>query len=1389
MNKQDLEKLPIPNLVMLISFKSKRETTITALELFNQLLIRPEKEFPKRGREVILKENFLIVLLQEREKSIEMLSQLEEGKLKKEIINYSFQELLIGKQYSSLKLINALLDETSRDSAITYSFKAIVERSPSQVESVLNLISDKDLENSLIADSFKKICENLPKRAFEFLNKLTDKKLKDKKVTSMFKMLLDIDQEKSFQELEYITNTSLRDQTVVNTFPILFAMNGYRAIELLNKILDNWSKESLIANSYNMIIEFDQEVALKLLNSISDKNLKEKAISNAFSTLIKKDFQEAFNLLYSISNIQLQDSALEQLPPLLIKEPIEFTIQILSTINHIEWRYKVGVNTFQKLFQLNIEKAFELFDALSDENLKNKIANKMFRTTLAKNIPKAFKLLDNVTEEALKDKIIEEHFQKMLKVNPKKTLDLIDLISNDEIKEKIQTEINKANNREKERNLLEPNSNISKEPTPPKKKKLTKLFIETFQIDQKQAFKQIKSIKESSLKNYILENSIEAVMDIDSNSAEKLIHLSSTPEKKKLLWGKYLKKLLKINKYKVFLLIDSISDPKLQKNVVDNLFSKLFREDRVQPLQHLHLLPNDILKNRVITLFFTKFSSRMDKKSLLILLNSITKKELRREHIQTLFTQLLKEGRGSIFKLFSLISDKELANKILTNSIKNLLRIDREKTLELYQSLKDNPEVSLIFFQELLRRDTQQALDFLNSISDEKLKKDIIIDSFELFFKKNKDKAFELLAFSYFTKEAKYRAVNNIFYRLVEIDRFMALETLRLFPKQIADKIIMNNLNQLIRVYMNNGKIKYKIFELVGILHEKNLKNQVTTSYFHKFFSVNSTKAITNLAFIEKETQDKIVIKFFPNLLKSNKKESIRLLKKIENRKDIERTISQFFKEIFLTDKNLAIKLLQTISSHDIQNKIIVENFPLLVERYAKKITRVLNLLSDKKIKKTLILEASENFLSTDITMLISLLSKLDNSELKETIIIDSCKRLAEKSDISKIITLINKTASPQLREIIQFRYQYLIQENREKHIKLLNEIQYSLKNEIEESVIAEAHNAIHIAENKDNELKLDLATPELLSFLLINEQNNEEHQKLLSHLIEKITENSAKKDYSKLAYRTIEKSKIFKPYLYDLEPFISTLYFKEQLKDFKHKKEAERNINRMLGKVLSIHREKRENVFMNRFRQQHKIKNIHAVIPTIAKVDFELAQALVEKVNRKDLQQEIQETIFLDKYQSKFIQAIMAYNKIHNFYIKVALSKVVLESFVPEFTHSFFIEAMMILDSQNIAQTPMELVSIAPKELLIYYGEVEDDKESLLSSTIESIKELQQQADKAEEFADIETLETLDLEAIQLKKSIQEREKLFNLFLEHFNMNRVQFARLNLFDFKPEKL
>jgi hypothetical protein len=466
------------------------------------------------------------------------------------------------------------------------------------------------------------------------------------------------------------------------------------------------------------------------------------------------------------------------------------------------------------------------------------------------------------------------------------------------------------------------------------------------------------------------------------------------------------------------------------------------------------------------------------------------------------------------------------------------------------------------------------------------------------------------------------------------------------------------------------------------------------------------------------------------------------------------------------------------------QRDKVIENYLEVFQQQSSQLRSVINLLSTKKLKDKITLQSCKELVYKDLNGLIELLNQLAKGELKEKIILDSTEQLAKKSNLTQIITLVNKTASNELRTKIKERYRHLVNKSIEEYKNRLYNLENIQIEQKRESIIEEAHTIVDIQKSQEKELDLESATVEILSSLVINVENQERQRELLSLMITKMKSDKSR-DYSKIAYKSIVDSQIYNHALYELEEFIESGYFKENIREFKERKETEQSINKMLGKVLRNREAQREEVFMKQFKRLRKIKDLDVVIPYVAKRDFELAQSLMKNRIDEKKSQEVQKFIFLNEYQQKWDKAIMAYEKIDDFYIKVELSKIVLERFIPHFTESFFIEAMVILDSQNIANTPKDLLSVEPVEVLKYYEKIEEGKENLFNELEAQIVELQQRATLAEEIEDENALEQILEEEKKLKNSIKADEKLFELFLERYDLSNLKFMRLSLLDFE----
>ena len=867
------------------------------------------------------------------------------------------------------------------------------------------------------------------------------------------------------------------------------------------------------------------------------------------------------------------------------------------------------------------------------------------------------------------------------------------------------------------------------------------------------------------------------------------------------------------NLFKLFLkLLNITEDTLLKEQTIVKHYKKILHNcTNNQALEFLDYITDSHSKEKVISETFGAILKKFEKRKALELLDSISHRTTKEEAIAKAYDIIVDtfENRESL-QFLNTISDRKLQEEAIYRASASIIsRFDNHKALELldYISIKSKKEKAIAKAYGMIidRFDKDKALELLNSISNMGLKENTIIkyyrlitenldisieeitlfsketlynniDAFHTLFKKNRHRAFELLAYSDFKEEEQYQAINSSFSKLVEIDRFMAFETLKIVSKERADEIIINHIPSLIKIYLNNHKIKNRIFDLIEVLHNQQLRNQLIIDYFEIFFDTNAYKALINFRYLKRKNQRIIIVESFQKLIQVDTNRAIKLLTATKDRALIDSMGSLYFKEIFIKNKKLAIRLIKEIENIPLQNEVIENSFEIL-QHHSKEFTIILNLLSNKKMQTEITLKVSKELIHKDFNGLIELLNQLNDKALKEKIIWDTTKELTQKNNLSKIITLLNKTAERELQVKVKKEYKNLIQTSMQEHIDKLYTLENSHIEREKEHIIEEAYSSIEI----ENKVELESASVEKIALLVRVEENLTKQRELLNLMITKM-EDEADRDYSKIAYKVIVNRKIFISTLYNaLKPFIKSGYFEEKLKEFKEQKETEQGINRMLGKVLKSPQSKRESTFMKQFKRHRKIKNLHTIIPQVSKHDFELAQGLLKSINKKEDVLEAQREIFLIMYQKQFSKALESYQKIDDFYIKVELSKIVLDFFVPQFRESFFIKAMMILDNQNIAHTPKNLVQIEPIEVLQYYGEIENKGEKTLEEILKKVVRLQLRADEAEADDDDERWEEIEAEERQLKESLRSDEKVLKLFLEQFNIQ--SFRRLSLLD------
>ena len=240
-----------------------------------------------------------------------------------------------------------------------------------------------------------------------------------------------------------------------------------------------------------------------------------------------------------------------------------------------------------------------------------------------------------------------------------------------------------------------------------------------------------------------------------------------------------------------------------------------------------------------------------------------------------------------------------------------------------------------------------------------------------------------------------------------------------------------------------------------------------------------------------------------------------------------------------------------------------------------------------------------------------------------------------------------------------------------------------------------------------------------------------------------------------------------------------SKSYLKNKLSARIDKKKLYTFTDKILEKVENANFKEKE--FLKLFLEKYPFNKFFQAIPRVAIREFSMAMFFLDKLKR--LQHLVIREIFLELYKKDFLKAIECYCKLNDFHTKVELSRETIDYYIPKFKESFFVQTMSILDSQNIVNTPMYLATIAPREVLKYYGEIEDDIENRVDEVIEKIEELKSKREEARSLKDRELLRSIGVEIQKLKDEIQEDNELFEAFLTRFEIDEFEFEDRSLWD------
>ncbi len=480
------------------------------------------------------------------------------------------------------------------------------------------------------------------------------------------------------------------------------------------------------------------------------------------------------------------------------------------------------------------------------------------------------------------------------------------------------------------------------------------------------------------------------------------------------------------------------------------------------------------------------------------------------------------------------------------------------------------------------------------------------------------------------------------------------------------------------------------------------------------------------------------------------------------------------FQFIFIENNKIAIELLGKITDENLKDDLILNIFESDKIKVIKAIN-LLNFITNKRLKDDLILNNFDLILNVNRHKAFKILKLIENRELRDDLILNNFDKLLKHNEIKvfKILELVvDKNIKSRLIKSIDNKIEDLIEK--------IKTIQYTQNLKIKKVVLIESNNLIALEKEERLNIKFDIR---FLFKLLKKEKNLIQYKEIIKWLKVKLLLNQFKDNFSELIYHGITQSEILHQDIYELERFITTPYFQNQLKKFKQQQESKKNANKILNQVSNNRKKKKKPYFIELFKQKHKIKTIHSIIPEVAKKDFKLAKELMNEVQKNYLVANIRREIFLELYKKDFLKAIECYCKLNDFHTKVELSREVIDYNIPKFKKSFFAQTMSILDSQNIVNTPMDLATIAPHEVLKYYGEIEDDIEDRVDGVIEKIEELKSKREEARSLKDRELLRGVGVEIQKLKDEIQKDNELFEAFLTRFNIDEFEFEDRLLLD------
>ncbi len=419
----------------------------------------------------------------------------------------------------------------------------------------------------------------------------------------------------------------------------------------------------------------------------------------------------------------------------------------------------------------------------------------------------------------------------------------------------------------------------------------------------------------------------------------------------------------------------------------------------------------------------------------------------------------------------------------------------------------------------------------------------------------------------------------------------------------------------------------------------------------------------------------------------------------------------------------------------------------------------------NKDLRNRIIETFFNDFMQKNRTLSIRLLSNISDSRLQEKIA--NNYPLTHNSMDIELLDFYSKNTIK--KKLIPLK------------IDELNNIQKNINTQNRSNAIYKAHREVQKEDN--SALELDKLTVSRLYFLIIHEEEERNFNRLLNEFSKRVKKEG--ENYSELIFKTIRESKIQNEALLELEKYIDKKGVKNRLRKLKEDRASQQSVNEILEIVLNSRKKRdreKEKYFTQLFKEKHDIQTIYAIIPQIATKDFRLAKRLLNRVKDETQREKTQEEMFLN-LQENLEQVMYAYKRIKDFHTKERLSKIALAHHLPTFTNSFFHKSLSALDSQNIINTLDELSTIAPREVLKYYGEIKDNIADRVEEVIKKIKELKSEREEAENLEDEELFDNVEIEAQKLKDEILEDRELLEAFITRVRITEFKFKRGVLLD------